>query len=540
MVKRMRNLKKQISISISVVYVSLPIQMTTRVFSADELEVCEQVGKGGFGIVYRGLIRATNEEVAIKQIDLENDQSDLSEINKEIQIISECRLPQITRFMGCFVKNYKLWVIMEYVNGGSLFELLSPGPVTDEKTILVIGKQILLALEYLHNQGKIHRDLKSQNILLSSKGEVKLTDFGVSTQLSSNFSRRNTTVGTPYWMAPEVIVNNNGGHNSKADIWSLGCCLFELFNGKPPLQNHYSPMKALRYISRCVKEDDFTDLIELDSLNISSLFKDFLKKCFTIDSKLRPGAKALLKHKFIVKNSVGEIEQTKLIKSLITNKHLWDQEHHVMKTQKFYLPTEIVNNQKKWQESEEDEQEDKTIKFDISTLNPVDNVLNSRDSSPSTVNTVSSSTAVNTPEPKKLNYNDLTEQTSKQKNLHKTITNEMNRILNKIFYKTETKCNLTTEQYDNLVKLNESIMNLLTFLNEAKSSKLLIFQYLKYFLKEIMKEEGESRMILQRMILPSELKEKDDTIRIRGHQQPFDDIENSLFDSWINEMRNNE
>lgn len=507
--------------------------MTTRVFGAEELEVCEQVGKGGFGVVYRGLITATNEEVAIKQIDLENE-SDLSEINKEIQILSECRLPQITKFMGCFVKNYKLWVIMEFVNGGSLFELLSPGPVTDEKTILVIGKQILLALEYLHNQGKIHRDLKSQNILLSSKGEVKLTDFGVSTQLSSNFSRRNTTVGTPYWMAPEVIVNNNGGHNSKADIWSLGCCLYELFNGKPPLQNQYSPMKALRYISRCIKEEDFTDLIELDSLNISSTFKDFLKKCFTIDSKLRPSAKALLKHKFIVKNSVGEAEQTKLIKSLITNKHLWDQEHHVMKTQKFYLPTEIVNNQKKWQETELD---DKTIKFDISTINSIE-IPVTRDSSPSTLNTVTSSTAVNTPEPKKLNYNDLTEQTSKQKNLHKTITNEMNKILNKIFYKTETKCNLTTEQYDNLVKFNEAIMNLLTFLNEAKSNKLLIFQYLKYFLKEVVKDEGESRVILQRMILPSELKEKEETIRVRGGQ--FDDIENSLFDSWMNEMRNNE
>ena len=174
--------------------------MIERIHSAEELEVCEEVGRGGFGVVYRGLIKANNNEVAIKQIDLESNNTDLFEINKEIQIISECRLPQITQYFGCFVKHYKLWVIMEYVNGGSLFELLKPGPAEDERVISIIIREILLALEYLHNQGKIHRDLKSQNILLSKLGQVKLTDFGVSTQLSSNFSRRNTTVGTPYWI----------------------------------------------------------------------------------------------------------------------------------------------------------------------------------------------------------------------------------------------------------------------------------------------------------------------------------------------------
>lgn len=545
--------------------------MATRVYSADELEVCEQVGKGAFGVVYRGLIKANNEEVAIKQIDLENEDTDLFEINKEIQIISECRLPQITKYMGCFVKNYKLWVIMEFVNGGSLFELLMPGPVLDENVVLIIAKEILLALNYLHNQGKIHRDLKSQNILLGSKGEVKLTDFGVSTQLSSNFSRRNTTVGTPYWMAPEVILNNNGGHDNKADIWSLGCCLFELFNGKPPLQAHYSPMKALRYISRCYKNEDFLQLIELDSLNVSDTFKDFLIKCFMIDPRERYSTNRLLKHKFITKNNSSEAESQKLIKVLITRKKLYDQENHVLRTQNFYLPTEMINNQKKWNSGEEDA-EDETIKFDISTINYDDNKKSkaneypspkstTRESSispPSTVArsdeslaeknrpTGSSTSSLAGNSSSQINYS----QASKRQNLVDNLQPELNKILNKVFHKLESKNTLSTEQYDSLVNLNDNIINLLAFSgyeysNPSSTQKILICQYLKYFLKELMKVENfnSSKIYLQKIILPSDLKDKShnlDTLSVpKRTPGPFDDIENSLFETWIDEMKRN-
>lgn len=557
--------------------------MVSRVYKADELEVCEQVGKGAFGVVYRGLIKATNEEVAIKQIDLENEEADLFEINKEIQIISECRLSQITKYMGCFVKNYKLWVIMEFVNGGSLFELLMPGPVNDEKLILIIAKEILIALEYLHNQGKIHRDLKSQNILLSSNGEVKLTDFGVSTQLSSNFSRRNTTVGTPYWMAPEVILNNNGGHDNKADIWSLGCCLFELFCGKPPLQTHYSPMKALRYISRCYKNEDFLDLIELDSMKLSDNFKDFLVKCFIIDPRERFSATRLLKHKFISKNNYIESECQKLIKGLITRKKLYDQENHVLKTQNFYLPTEMINNQRKWNGGNEnvygvDEDEEETIKFDISTINYGDNdadIVNARvNGYPSPKSTTRESSisppttsfnkAVDGLSPKK-NPHQLSSsssslvstsnqvnfsQASRRQNLISNLQPELKKILNKVFHKLESKNNLSTEQYDSLVNLNDNMLNLLAFSgydysNPSSSQKILICQYMKYFLKELMKVDNfnSSKLYLQKIILPSDLKEKSDNLDTlsvpKKNPGPFDDIENSLFETWIDEMKRN-
>ncbi|CUM56194.1 uncharacterized protein AC631_03638 [Debaryomyces fabryi] len=545
--------------------------MGIRIQSADELQVCEEVGRGGFGVVYRGVIKATNEEVAIKQIDLEHEQTDLFEVNKEIMIISECRLSQITQYYGCFVKHYKLWVIMEYVNGGSLFDLLKPGAVTDEKVILIITKEILIALEYLHEQGKIHRDLKSQNILLNQTGEVKLTDFGVSTQLSSNFSRRNTTVGTPYWMAPEVILNNNGGHSFKADIWSLGCCAYELFTGKPPLQNHFTPMKALRQISRCHYENNFTELIGLDDLEISDSFKDFLCLCFVIDPKERFSATKLLKHKFITNASSSVNDQKKLVKKLITNKRRWDQENHVTIKQNYYVPTEIRNNQQKWNEGELDEQ--KTIHFDISLIQysssekptiqfPPSPTMSQKSSRESSLSPTSDKQEINKDPPlPKLNYQSLSKINTKQENLKKTIEPELHKILNKVFQKLDSKCSLSTQQYDLLVSLNDNMLKLVSFIqysepNNTPYNKLLFCQYMKYFLKELLKipadkqTENNPRSTLQRLIIPSNLNVKLNTLKTISDTATmatlnnksftqFDEIEFSLFETWIDKMTEN-
>lgn len=543
----------------------IPHTMIKRVYAADELEVCEEVGRGGFGVVYRGVIRSNNQEVAIKQIDLENDQTNLLEINKEIQIISECRLSQITRYLGCFVKNYKLWVIMEFVNGGSLFELLKPGPVQDEGVISVIIKEILIALEYLHNQGKIHRDLKSQNILLSKQGDVKLTDFGVSTQLSSNFLRRNTTVGTPYWMAPEVILNNNGGHSFKADIWSLGCCAYEIFNAKPPLQNQYPPMKALRQISKCQREQDFINLIGMRDLDISSTFRDFLCKCFILDPKERYSSTKLLNHKFITKYE-SLPDKAKLLKKLITKKQVWDQENHIAKSQNFYIPTEIAQNQMKWNDVQQEAH--KTFQFDISLIDcmnhyppsPSSSKVSSRELSPHEGSPHEASPQKSSPEshPKPkliINYQSLTKANTKQDQFKKQIKPEFHRILNKVFYKLETKNTLSTEQYDLLVALNDKLLSLLTFTNntdpqDSSSKKVLVFQYLKYLLKEVIRNSNDNdtyatnpKMTLQRLIIPSNLthsKQLQETLvleRPAPCARQFDEIEKSLVASWIDKMK---
>lgn len=527
--------------------------MTIRIHSADELEVCEEVGRGGFGVVYRGVVKATGEEVAIKQIDLENDQTDLFEVNKEILIISECRLPQITQYLGCFVRNFKLWVIMEYVNGGSLFELLKPGPIVDEATILIIVKEILIALQYLHDQGKIHRDLKSQNVLLNSKGEVKLTDFGVSTQLSSNFSRRNTTVGTPYWMAPEVILNNKGGHSYKADLWSLGCCTYELFHGKPPLQDHYPPMKALRQISRCEKNDDFVNLIGLSDLEISSQLMDFLSKCFIVDPKERYSATKLLEHKFITKNvtKANDFQLRKSLKQLITRKQLWDQGNHDLKKSRFYMPTEMVKNQQKWNDADKPDEEVKPIQFDLSTINISTSTVTPPPSSSSPLSPVKS-TRESSRSPK-LTSKPLT----KQENYKNNLRQELNKVLNKVFHRLESKNCLTTEQYDLVVSLNNNMLDLMSFTQSNESDnikKILIFQHMKYFLKELSKtpisqlvDVENVRTSLQKLIIPSNFQISETQaahhsatpLRLKSSFKSmtrFDEIENSLFESWIDKM----
>jgi serine/threonine-protein kinase 24/25/MST4 len=496
-----------------------------RINSAEELEVCEEVGRGAFGVVYRGLVRATHEEVAIKQIDLEHEQADLIEVNKEIQIILECRIAQITTYRGCFVKGHKLWVVMEYVDGGSLFELLKAGAVQSEAVVLAIAREILVALAYLHNQGKIHRDLKLHNILLNRRGEVKLTDFGVLTQLASNFSRRNTTVGTPYWMAPEVIVNNSGGHLFKADVWLLGCCLYELVTGKPPLQNQYAPMKALGLILRCHADGDFVRLIGLEHMAVSPEFGAFLRLCFVVDPKQRASAARLLQHRFITRHAAAD-HRTEL-KRLITKKQLWDQDHHVAKVQNFYLPTEIERNQQRWTGAPPAP----VVQFDL---------LASDEDAPSDADRgLTPASDAGSPPP--VRYHLLSRPTPKQESVRNTIRPELAKITHKVFHRLETKNNLLTGQYDALVRLNESILALVLFVQDPqmeKSPKVLICQYLRYFFKELMREgASEGRLMLQRLIVPLVLDARPAPETRRLPPTQFDEIEQSLLESWVEKMR---
>ncbi|KAG9397661.1 Protein kinase domain [Carpediemonas membranifera] len=251
-------------------------------------QLLDQIGEGSYGAVYKAISKQTGTVVAIKVIAIDGD---WDEVNKEIQMLKELEAcDQVIRYHGSWFLEPDLWIVMELCQDSMSGMVEALGHGLDEQQISFVMRETLLGLQFLHSNRKIHRDIKSGNILFKDDGSVKLADFGVSAQLANTISKRKTMIGSPFWMAPEVVQGLEYG--TVADVWSVGITAIELADTLPP-RSDVHPMRLIFQIPvlpspTLAQPEDWSDE-----------FNDFIAKCLDKDPQARPSCAMLLQHPFI-------------------------------------------------------------------------------------------------------------------------------------------------------------------------------------------------------------------------------------------------
>jgi len=255
----------------------------------------EPIGKGGLADVYCATDKRTNETVALKimRVTAKN----FGFLIPELINHKTCHHPNVVDFKDAYflADRQELWVALEYMDRGDLTGRITsataviPSPETE---IAYVCQQVLNALNYMHNMNRVHRDLKSDNVLINSDGECKLADFGMAVQLTNQTASLKTVVGSPYWMAPEILMERNYG--KEVDVWSFGCVVMEMIDGVPPYFQH-APEKA----TKLIVENGAPPLKFLDRM--SPELRDFLSRCAVFEPKNRATVEELIRHPFLAK-----------------------------------------------------------------------------------------------------------------------------------------------------------------------------------------------------------------------------------------------